>query len=115
MGRKLMMIMLALLIPAWVAVGVAFAAPTLVWDASSGTVTGYRIYYGLSSGSYTNSKDVGDVTQYSISSLPLQDSTTYYFVARAYNGAGESGNSNEVSYKTPDTTAPLPPQGVTVQ
>jgi PKD repeat protein len=68
----------------------------LSWSASSGDITGYRIYYGTNPGDYTNNIDVGNVTQYKISGL--QEGNTYYFVARAYNDSGESDNSNEVSW-----------------
>lgn len=93
----------------------AFAGPMLAWDASSGAVTGYRVYYGTAQGTYNQNKDVGNVTQYSLSTLPLTERQTYYFVARAYNAAGESGNSNMVSWTVPDSTAPMPPQGITVR
>ncbi|MEA3361562.1 MAG: PKD domain-containing protein [Thermodesulfobacteriota bacterium] len=68
----------------------------LSWSASSGDVTGYKIYYGTNPGDYTNNIDVGNVTQYQISGL--QEGNTYYFVARAYNDSGESDNSNEISW-----------------
>ena len=38
------------------------ADPMLKWDASTGDVSGYTIYYGLSQGSYSSSEDVGNVT-----------------------------------------------------
>lgn len=115
MNRKIITIILALVILAWLTPGAVFADPRLVWDASSGDVTGYRVYYGLSQGSHPNSQSVGSVTECPLSSLPLEEKKTYYFVTRAYNGAGESGDSNEVSWFVPDNTAPLPPQGVTAQ
>ncbi len=94
----------------------ASAAGTLTWDASSGTVQGYRVYYGTTSGGpYSNSSSVGTATSYSLNSLPLQQSVNYYLVVRAYNQAGESPNSNQVSYTATDTTPPAPPQGVTVK
>lgn len=95
----------------------AFAAGSLEWDPpSTGTVNGYKIYYGgTQGGPYSNSQDVGAVTSYGLSNLPLQEMNTYYFVVRAYNDAGESENSNEVSLLVPDTTPPAAPQGVTVQ
>jgi len=115
MNRKIITIVLALVLFAWVVPNMVFADPKLVWDASSGDVTGYRVYYGLSQGSHPNSEDVGNVTECPLSNLELEEKKTYYFVTRAYNGAGESGDSNEVSYFVPDNTAPLPPQGVTAK
>jgi predicted phage tail protein len=92
-----------------------FAGPMLAWEASSGEVTGYRVYYGASQGTLNQDKDVGNVTQVALSSLPLTEKQTYFFVARAYNTAGESGDSNVVSWTVPDYTAPMPPQGITVR
>ncbi len=86
----------------------AFAADVhLAWDPSSGEVTGYRIYYGTTHGNYPNMVDVGNVTDYVVTGL--QDSVTYYFVARAYNQYGESGNSNELVWtaSSTDTTPPV--------
>lgn len=94
---------------------ISYAGSNLVWDESSGDVSGYRIYYGTSQGSHNQNIDVGNATQYSLSSLPLNDNTTYYFIVRAYNDAGESGNSNEISWKAGDNTPPLPPKGITVE
>lgn len=88
----------------------------LKWDAATGDVTGYTIYYGLSEGSYPNNRDVGNVTQYALSNLSLSEGTSYYFVVRAYNSVGESGDSNLTTYTVPsseDTTPPITPQGIT--
>lgn len=90
-------------------------ASTLHWDAVSGDVTGYRVYYGMTSGSYSANVDAGLSTEYDISSLSLTEGATYYFIVRAYNSIGESDNSNEVSWTVPDTTAPFPPTGVACQ
>lgn len=92
----------------------AFSEPKLAWDSSSGEVDGYRIYYGATQGNYSNHKDVGVVTEYSLNNLPLQEGITYYFIARAYNSAGESGDSNWVSWKVSDSTAPAPVQSVNI-
>ena len=80
---------------------------TLLWDASPGEVAGYRLYYGTSAGSYAQNVDVGNVISYSTDSLPLTENTLYYFVVIAYNSAGESGYSNEVSWTKDDTTPPM--------
>ena len=86
----------------------------LAWNSSSGEVNGYRIYYGTIKGNPQNNIDVGDVTEYSLDNIVLQENSIYYFVARAYNSAGESGDSNEVSWRVPDMTAPAPVQEVSV-
>jgi hypothetical protein len=63
-------------------------------------VTGYKIYYGGSSGNYTNFIVAGNVTNSTISGLA--GGTTYYFACTAVNGnGGESGFSTEVSYTVP--------------
>lgn len=94
-----------------------FADDILKWD-SAGEVSGYKIYYGTSQGNYPNSVDVGNVDQYSMLKLPLENGIRYYFVVRAYIDDGESGNSNALSYiigSPVDTTPPFMPQGVTAE
>ncbi len=86
----------------------AFAGTTsLVWDPpttnTDGTpltdLAGYKIYYGTTSGSYTNNIDVGNVTTSVVNNLT--DGRTYYFTATAYDSSGiESSFSNEVSKTT---------------
>ena len=113
MARKNIIFFLVIFLLA-ISSNVSSAATTLAWNASSGVVTGYRIYYGTSQGNYPLSVEVGNITQYPLSNLSLQVGTTYYFIVKAYNDAGESGPSNEESYTInppPDTTPPLPPQG----
>lgn len=71
---------------------------TLAWDPNKErNLGGYRIYYGPASRSYTESVDVGNQTQYTLSGL--SDGWTYYFAVTAYNARQtfESGFSNEVS------------------
>jgi fibronectin type 3 domain-containing protein len=89
-----------------------YAYETLSWGESEDGVTGYRIYYGTTQGTYPQSKDVGKVLQYSLSNLPLTEGTEYYFIVRAYNDSGESENSNEVSLTIPDSTPPIAPLNV---
>jgi fibronectin type 3 domain-containing protein len=116
MTRKIVVLLTGLLVLALVAPHISFAEPMLQWDAVTGDVTGYKIYYGTSSGSYPYSRDAGNVTQYPLSSLSLTEGTTYYFVVRAYNNVGESDNSIATKHTIPllsDTTPPLTPQGVT--
>ena len=91
------------------------SAATLVWDASSGTVDGYKVHYGTSSGNPTSTVDVGNTTQYSIDSLPLSENTQYYFCVSAYNTAGESAPCAPVAYTPADTTPPTPPVGLVAE
>lgn len=93
----------------------ADAAGTLAWNASSGVVQGYKVYYGTANGGpYTGSANAGTATSYVLNNLPLQERVTYYFVVRAFNQAGESANSNQTSYSVTDSTPPAPPKGVAV-
>lgn len=89
------------------------SASMLQWGPTTEGVSGYRLYYGTSQGNYTNSKDVGLAIEYSLSNLPLVENSTYYFVVRAYNSAGESDDSNEISWTVPDSTPPSIPTGLT--
>jgi hypothetical protein len=78
---------------------------SLSWDPpATGTPDGYRLFYRLQGQSYNYSQPAwqGSTTTGTISSL--QDTTTY-FVVRAYNAAGESGDSNEAVYQPAATPA----------
>lgn len=70
----------------------------LAWNASiSKDVTGYRIHYGTTSGTYTTSIVLGNVTSTTVSGLA--EGATYHFAVSAFNAAGlESGVSNEVNF-----------------
>ena len=72
--------------------------PKFAWDPPDpiGDVIGYKLYYGPSSGNYTNNIDMGfpldDTYQ---TTLNLSDGI-WYFAATAYSTTQESGYSNEV-------------------
>ncbi len=72
---------------------------TLAWDPSpSGSVTGYKLYMGNTSGVYPTSILVGSQTWYKLTGLSADP---YYFVVTAIDGFGnESSFSNEVSINT---------------
>ena len=92
----------------------AFAeTATVSWDANTESdLSGYKIYYGTSSGSYDDVVDVGNTTSFSINNLV--DGTTYFFVVTAFDFSGnESGFSNEVSF-TPTQGTPPQITGVSV-
>jgi fibronectin type III domain protein/dockerin type I repeat protein len=90
--------------------GPLFSATTiqLSWSPNSEPdLSGYRLRYGTSPGSYTQTINVGKVTTYSISGL--DSSLTYYFVLHAYDGAGNvSLPSNEASGKPSIVVGPPP-------
>ena len=83
----------------------ASGSATLTWqpptertDGSTlSSLSGYRIYYGTSQGSYTNTANVTNpgLTSYVIENLA---NGTWYFVMTAVDGAGlESARTNPVS------------------
>src|SRR5690242_17490548 len=79
------------------------ASLTLAWDPSPDPVSGYVVYWGTQSGVYTQSLDVGKTTTRQISGLGAN--TPYYFTVRAYNAAGLSSPSVEVSRRVGVTYA----------
>ena len=81
------------------------ATLTLSWDRNpEPDIAGYVISYGTSSGSYTTSVDVGNVTTWTTS---LPSGFRYFFAAQAYNSAGwRSTLSSEVSADLSQTSAP---------
>ena len=67
----------------------AWSAPTTNTDTSPLTdLAGYRVYIGAAPSSYSESFDVGNVTEYDFDSLPAG---TYYFSVRAYDNVGNLG------------------------
>jgi len=77
-------------------------AVTLTWTANDPieNVTGYKIHYGSTSGQYSDSKDVGNVTSCEIEDViaTLEDGKTYYLAATAYSATSKSDYSSEVVY-----------------
>lgn len=69
----------------------------LAWDPNTEPdLAGYKLHYGTTSGVYSTTINVGNVTQFEVTGL--QDGITYYFAVTAYDFEGyESGYSNEVS------------------
>ena len=84
----------------------------ITWDAvttpTGCEVSGYKIFYGTTSGSYPFSVDVGDVTSYTLDISAL-NACTYNVAVSAVNSAGYSPKSAEQSIA--DTQAPAMPAG----
>ena len=80
---------------------------TLAWDPDPGdNIAGYNVYYGLSSLTYANVIQVGDLTQVTVTNLC--PGTTYYFAITSVDGSGaESGYSAELIYTLPLALATL--------
>lgn len=78
-------------------VTVAFSQFTvkLAWDpVTTPDLSGYRIYYGTASDTYSTILNVGKVLE---KSIPFTTPAHYYFVATAYDSIGnESAYSNQV-------------------
>ena len=83
---------------------------SIAWDPVLDTdLKGYRVYYGTSPGTYTQSVDVLNVTQTTIGGLT--DCTTYYFGVKAYDLAGNESTtySNQVQgWSRPVVTSSTP-------
>ena len=72
------------------------AGLTLEWDPpSDGVTTGFVLFYGTASQSYSQQVNVGGATSYTVNGLSA--GTTYYFAVRAYDASGMmSDPSSEV-------------------
>ena len=103
--RSLTLFLLVSLLVFGSAFDASAASVRLAWDPSPDPlVTGYRLYYGSSSGMYTDCRRRRETER----TTPSRDSMpglTYYFTATAYTGTGdESTFSNEASYTLPGGT-----------
>jgi hypothetical protein len=85
----------------------SLASVKLSWDANSEPdVIGYRVYYGVASGTYTDRVDVSAVTTAEVSGLLV--GANYYFVVVAFNQAGvESDFSDELMLLTKAASLPV--------
>ena len=83
------------------------AQTTLAWDPPVNTdgtpftsFSGYKLFVGNASRSYTQTIDVGNTTTYALNNL--SDGSTYFFAVADYDSSGnQSGYSNEVSKTFP--------------
>ena len=74
---------------------------SLTWNASSDpNAVGYKIYYGGTSGVYTNTVVLGTTTSVTVGGLT--EGATYYFTATTVSASGiESSFCNEATYVIP--------------
>jgi hypothetical protein len=69
---------------------------TLAWDPSTSDVEGYKAFCREAGHTYDYSQPAWEGWKTTCTIYGLEDETIYYFVVRAYDELGESGNSNEV-------------------
>src|SRR5207248_3143684 len=80
----------------------------LSWQASpsSPNIDGYRVYYGTSSGNYSQHADfLGTGTSVTVVAPPV--GSAYYYTVVAYKGSLESSDSNVVTKSMP-VSSPTP-------
>jgi hypothetical protein len=71
---------------------------TLAWDPNSPAPEGYRIFSRVDGQTYNYAAPAWSGATATCKIEGLQASTTYFFVARAFKGADQSGDSNEVKF-----------------
>jgi putative Ig domain-containing protein len=95
------------------AFGLFVASPALAdtlnvaWDPNAESVSGYAVYIGVQSGTYSQRFDVGGATAFSYSSATAGQ--RYCFTVAAYTAAGEGAKAAEVcgySNRVPTLTNP---------
>ena len=89
--KKILLIILVL------ASKVFAGSATVSWDANTESdLSGYKVYYGQTPGSYDSQMWVGDVISFRL--IGLEEGKQYFFAVTAMDFSGnESGFSNEVS------------------
>lgn len=97
---------LALLILLCAGLAHAQHSVNLTWVAPTGTVTGYNVYRGSTSGGPYAAVNQAPVPALSYSDTTVLSGSTDYYVVTALNSAGESLKSTEVSAAIPADTAP---------
>ena len=90
------------------------SALTLAWDPNTeDDLAGYKVYYGTRSRDYDYVIDVGNVTQYTVTSL--ESEKRYYFAVTAYDTSeNESSFSEEVTGEAPNIHTLTPPSNTAV-
>ena len=84
------------------------AQASLTWTASAGA-TSYSVLRGTTNGGPYSTTVATGLTTTSFVNTGLTNGTTYFYVARATNAAGTSGNSNQASATPTGVTIPAAP------
>jgi hypothetical protein len=83
----------------------------LTWTAPPGTVTGYNVYRGTTSGGESTTPVATGLAIASYADMNVAPGTSYYYTVAATNSAGTGPASAEASAAVP--TAPSAPTGLT--
>jgi hypothetical protein len=80
---------------------------SLTWDppTTGGSVSGYIVYWSMTSGSYSDAYSATVVGDNSTTVTSLDQTGTYYFIVKAYNSAGVGPASNEVRWSAATSLA----------
>ncbi len=90
---------------AWLAAwNVGGASVVLAWNPAA-WADSYNVYYGQTSGDYTDIVSAGDTNEVTIGGL--DPNTTYYFAVTTIVGGLESDFSDEITFTTPAGSVPL--------
>ena len=82
------------------------ASVKLRWDPVSPTPQGYRVYTRKADETYDYRRHAWQGSESICTIADVDGKSDYYFVVRAYKGALESTDSNEVRYASGDATKP---------
>jgi len=80
---------------------------SLSWDANDPVPEGYKLFSRLDNGQYDYTNPIWQGAEISTPAIAGPEiGHTMHFVVRAFDGADESEDSNEVAYNEPDPNAP---------
>lgn len=80
------------------------ATVTLAWDSNVPAPEGYRVYQRTEGQSYNYTRAAWSGPKNSCSLENLDNGVKYFFVVRAYVGNDTSGDSNEISFQSDDSS-----------
>ena len=83
----------------------------LQWNASSTPSVTYNIYRGTSSGVYTLQINPSPIVCCSFTDSQVVNGTTYYYIAKSFDGTQESTSGSNEAIAVIPTTTPCPPRG----
>lgn len=102
---RLIAILIPLIMTTLITTNAMAASVTLQWDPNDPAPDGYMFFIRVAQDTYNYNAPVWVGAAASCTISGLIPGTTYYMVVRAYVGADQSGDSNEVTYTPSDTTA----------